>query len=101
MLVRLPVMLGTTLLFLAAVVMATPSDVDRLHGIEPRSTGRECDTADPTPEETDKQEKAFASLLAADEAGARVASRVASSLTIPVRFNVIYAKKDISGGYVS
>ena len=96
MLVCLPVTL-TTLLLLAAVVVATPSDVDRLHSIEPNSTGRKCGTASPTPEEIDKQEKAFASLLTANEAGARVAS----SLTIPVHFNVIYARKVVYGGYVS
>jgi len=96
MLFRLPVTL-TALLSLAAVIAATPADVDRLHGIEPRSTGRKCGS-NPTPDVISKKEKGFSSLLAENEATSRVAA--AAAFEIPVNFHVIYASSNISGGYV-
>jgi hypothetical protein len=97
MLLRLPVTL-TALLSLATIVVATPADVDRLHGVEPRSTGRECGTY-VSHDDIGKKEKAFASLVAENEANDREAY-IASNFTIPVNFHVIYASKNISGGYV-
>ena len=86
----------TALLSLAAVVVATPFDVNQLHGVEPRVTGRKCGSH-LSPEAVSKNEKAFNSLLA--KADARVTA-VNGTYTIPVNFHVIYASKNISGGYV-
>ena len=93
---RLPIAL-TTFLSLATAVAATPADVDRLHGIEPRSTGRKCGSH-PTPDVVSKKEKVFSSLLANNEATSRVTA--AAAFEIPVYFHVIYASRNTSGGYV-
>jgi len=96
MLLRLPAAF-TALLSLAAVVVATPFDVDRLHNIEPRATIRKCGS-EPSPEIVSEREKAFNSLLAENESS--VKATAAGEYTIPVYFHVIYSRRDISGGYV-
>jgi hypothetical protein len=97
MLLRLPVAL-TALLSLAAVVVATPADVDRLHAIESRAVGRKCGTYI-TPEDVSSKEKAFTSLLADGDVRGKI-DAVATNYTIPVYFHVIYANKNVSGGYI-
>lgn len=97
MLLHLPVAF-TALLSLAAVVVATPFDVDKSHGIGPRAIGRKCGS-DLAPEAVSKKEKAFNTLLAENEATVRVTA-VNGTYTIPVNFHVIYASRNISGGYV-
>jgi hypothetical protein len=92
MLLCLPATL-TALLSLAAVVVATPADVDRLYG---RSTGRKCGTY-VSPDAIADRETTFASLLA--EAGDKV-NAVAANFTVPVNVHVIYATKNITGGYI-
>lgn len=97
MLYRLPVAFAA-LLSLAAVVVATPADIGRLYGVEPRSTGRTCGSHI-LPEVINEREKVFASLLA--EAGDRVTDvTVAAAFTVPVNFHVIYQSQNITGGYV-
>jgi hypothetical protein len=97
MLLHLPVAF-TALLSLATAVVANPFNVERLHGIETRDTGRKCGSH-PPPETVSKQEKAFNSLLAENEATVRVTDATAI-YTIPVNFHVIYANRSISRGYV-
>ena len=97
MLLHLPVAL-TALLSLATVVVATPFDVDRLHGIEPRATGRTCGSH-LTPEAASRKEETFTSPLAGDGAAVRVAA-ANGTFTVPVNFHVIYSSNNISGGYV-
>lgn len=97
MLLRLPVSL-TALLSLAVVVLASPTDFDGLHGIEPRSTGRNCGTY-VSPEDVSSREKAFASLIAENDAHVMLAA-APSNFTIPVNFHIIYTSKNVSGGYI-
>jgi len=97
MLLRLPVAL-TALLSLAATVVATPADVDRLYSVEPSSTGRKCGTQ-LTPDAVSKKEKAFTSLLKQNEDADRAAD-VLATFEIPVVFHVIYTTKTLAGGYV-
>ena len=97
MLLRLPVAL-TALLSLAAFVVATPADADRLYGVETSSTGRKCGTQ-PSPEAVSKKEKAFASRLAENKATDRVTD-LAATFEIPVIFHVVYSSRTIAGGYV-
>ena len=97
MLLRISVTL-TTLLSLAAVVVATPADAGGLYGIEPRAAGRKCGSH-LTPEAVSKKETAYTSLLAEIESTNRDATSL-GAFTIPVNFHVVYSSKDISGGYV-
>jgi len=81
MLIRLSVAF-TTLLSLAAVVVAD----DRSYGIEYK-----CGS-DLTPKAPGKKEARFASRLAKNG--------TAGTFTVPVYFHVIYAREDITGGYI-
>ena len=76
----------TTLLSLAAVVVATPANVGRLYGLESPSTGRKCGSS-PTPEDIIEKEKAFTSLLAENKASGKVSAF--DVLDVPVYFHVI------------
>jgi len=96
MLLRLPAAFAA-LLSLAAVVVATPFDVDQLHAVKPRATARKCGS-EPSPEIVSKQEDAFRSLLAESESTVRLTAP--GDYTIPVYFHVIYTRRDISGGYI-
>ena len=98
MLFGLPVVL-TTLLSLAAVVVAIPTDLGRLFGNGPSTTGRNCGSH-LTLEVVSKIEAAFASLLAENE-GANRESPASGTFTIPVNFHVVYASQAASDGYVS
>ena len=89
MLIRLSVAL-TTLLSLAAIVVAIPADVDRLSGFV---CGSHL-----TPEAVIKQEAAFASLLAKN--GTNEETVAPGAFTIPVIFHITYASLDYFGGYV-
>jgi len=90
MLYRLPVALST-LLSLAAVVVATPASLERLYGLERRSTGRNCGSH-LTPEVASEKEKVFASRLAEKPAANRVAG--AAVITVPVHFHVISSNNE-------
>jgi len=85
MLYRLPVALST-LLSLAAVVVATPASLERLYGLERRATGRSCGN-NLTPESVSQKEELFN--------GIRHGWRVnidddqVTVYTIPVHFHVI------------
>lgn len=97
MLLGLPVAL-TTLLLLASPTAAIPTNLGRLHSIEPRDTGRKCGN-DLTPEAVSEREKTFVSLLAENMASDRVAV-AEGNFTVPVNLHVIYASMNISDGYV-
>ena len=88
MLIRLTVAL-TTLLALAAVVVAAPADVDQ----ESTATGLKCGN-ELTPDAISKIEAAF-------DADKTNDTTSPEAFTIPVYFHVVYATKTISGGYVS
>jgi hypothetical protein len=90
MFLRLP----TALLSLSALVVAIPTD---FHAIEPRAAGRNCGTY-VSPEDVSIKEKAFTSLLAENDN--RVLIEAVSNYTIPVNFHVVYASRNISGGYI-
>lgn len=96
MLLRLPAAFAA-LLSLAAVVVATPFDVDQLHNVKPRATIRKCGS-EPSPEIVSERENAFNTLLAENESNVRVTA--AGAYTIPVYFHVIYTNRDVSGGYI-
>jgi hypothetical protein len=97
MLLHLPVAF-TVLLSLATAVVANPFDVDWLRGIETRDTDRKCGSHRP-PETVSKQEKAFNSLLAENNA-TLMAIDAPATYTILVTFHVIYAGITLSKGYV-
>ena len=80
---------------LTAAVAATPSNVNPLRSLGPRATNRMCGS-EPTSEEVSKMEEIFTGLLAEDQASNTVTP--AAGGTIPVYFNVIYARE--GKGYV-
>lgn len=91
--------LSTTLVALfslVAVVVAVPTGVSELRGIQRRDTGRMCGN-EPTPEVVTEMENAFDSIVA-QSPGTDTSS--AGSYTVQVFFNVIYASEDISDGYI-
>jgi len=83
MLYRLPVALSA-LLSLAAVVVATPASLERLYGLERRSTGRSCGNH-PTPEVVSQKEKDYMSRIE----GQSPIDNGHGEWKVPVYFNVI------------
>jgi len=83
MLYRLPVALST-LLSLAAVVVATPASLERLYGLERRATGRSCGN-NPTSAVVSQKEELFDVLIT----GRQVNEGPEEVFTIPVYFHVI------------
>lgn len=81
---------------LVALVVAIPSDLNEVHGIQGRATGRSCGTT-PSLDVVREKEKAFASILSQNSGGDSPSS---GPFTVPVAFNVIYASEDPSEGYV-
>jgi len=84
MLYRLPVALST-LLSLAAVVVATPASLERSYGLERRATGRSCGN-NPTSAVVSQKEEQF-NAHAPDRSQVGVPGLIPS--TIPVYFHVI------------
>ena len=95
MLIRLPVAL-TTLLSLAAAVVAIPAHAGRLHV---RAPGRKCGSH-PSPETISKNEKAFAALVAEKDSRVKAGDHAAGNFSISVNFHVIYANETLTGGYI-
>jgi len=109
----------TALLSLAAVVVATPANIERLYGIEPAAIAYKCGSQ-LTPEVLSKREADFTSRLAKREAEfpSLLAKRGEDStsppakdgnkgdtggngtFTVPVYFHVIYASENASEGYI-